>query len=409
MSSDIPYSNNTVDEPQEPMPNLAQQQVNQLSSVVAAIWLATTGAVSFLFLPLIVDSIAAKFSFSSSELGFIAAADMLGMGLLSATSVLWVRKVNWKYAAAIGLTLLVSANIFSIYAANAWAMGLLRFLDGCGGGMIIAIGVACQSDHKNSDKVFSYFIALEMLVMSIGFMLLPYAQESWHLEGVLVIIALGCSTAYIALKFLPSTGVQRPPRVKVEGSKHKTMDIIALCGALLFFTSQGGLWAFLGQMGAASGLALNEVGQVFAVSSYAGIVGALCSGVFTKYIGRIGAFAVVMVGEAVCMFMLFGEVDYWLFMLAILIFQFCWCLCWPLLMHAFNQLDSSGRLVLLLFAIAKLGYTIGPAIIGYLIDDKDFSSVIVFCSMVCTVGLGFIIYLISKAKTKDENQSKHHV
>lgn len=374
--------------------------INRKSAMVAAIWIATTGAVSFLFLPLIIGSIANSLGFASTQLGYIAAADMLGMGLMSATSIFWVRKVNWRTCALLGIGAMVIANLLSCVALSVWSMALCRLLNGLGGGAMIAIGVACQSDHKKADKVFSYFIALEMLVMSIGFIVLPQLENQWPLQGLLISIAAVVLLATPVLRWLPQRGLIREKRKPVlTGSRgHALLDVMSLTGALLFFMSQGGLWAFLARMGEASGMSGGEVGSVLAASSYTGIVGALSAAFLTRRCGALGSFMIVLLGELVSMAMLFGHVDYWQFMAAVLLFQFCWCLAWPLLMSAFNALDCTGRLVLLLFAVAKIGYTLGPAIIGYLIDGNTYTSVIIFSMLVCSAGIGTILILLVSRK-----------
>lgn len=378
---------------------LAVEDAQRTSNIVAGIWLATTGAVSFLFLPLIIASMASSLGFSNTELGYMAAADMLGMGLMSASSIFWVRKVNWRKTALMGIVAIALANLLSTLASDSLMLGGLRLLSGCGGGCIIAIGVACQSDQSRADRIFSYFIALEMLVMSIGFFLLPYADEAWGLNGILYIIAIVSTGALVILHRLPERGIERKHQM-TEGqtNNYRVTFFIALIAALLFNMSQGGLWAFLARIGSASNLSASEVGSVLAIAAYAGIVGALCAGYFVQKIGRVGGFFVVLIGEIIFMSLLYGVIGYWRFMVAIVIFQFCWSVGWPLFMGAFNSIDSSGRLVLLFFAIAKLGYTLGPIAVGYLVSDGNYLTVLMFSAIICTLGIALVIYLLRKVR-----------
>lgn len=393
----IDASNSSADD--LPVDSLTINDPHRTRNIVAGIWVATTGAVSFLFLPLIIDSMAGGLGFTSRELGFMAAAEMLGMGLMSALSIFWVRRVSWRKAALLGIMTLVIANLLSMLATGPLTLGVLRLLSGCGGGSIIAIGVACQSDQSRADRVFSYFIALEMLVMSIGFFLLPYVEKAWGLNGLLFVIAVVSAAALVIISSLPERGVERKPHVTTGRSgDHRLTFLVAMVAALLFNVSQGGLWPFLGRIGAASGLSVAEVGSVLSVSAFAGIVGALCAGYFVQKIGRIGGFFVVLIGEITFMSLLYGVIGYWQFMIAIFIFQFCWSVGWPLFMGAFNAIDSSGRLVLLFFAIAKLGYTLGPIAVGYLVNGNNYTMVLLFSSVVCTLGVGLVIRLLHNAR-----------
>ena len=56
-------------------------------------------------------------------------------------------------------------------------------------------------------------------------------------------------------------------------------------------------------------------------------------------------------------------------------------------LSAFHLVDQSGALVLLLMSVAKVGYSLGPAMMGWLIVDDDYSNVLLASGVLVVIGL----------------------
>ena len=369
--------------------------VSRPSATFAALWVAVVGVVAYMFLPLIVGGLAEERGFSSSQLGFIGAAEAGGMGLANALAALWIRRWNWRVAILGASTVMVGANMASIGVTTFAPLFTARVIDGLAGGTLIAIGVACQSDNRNASRVFGYFIALEMFVSSVGFLILPSIRDHFGVDGLFASLALLASSALLAMVFHPSRGAERTARVSAKPRSNSPVAVwsVALLGALLFFMSQGGLWAFIERIGVASGISTYEIGRALAVSSMFGIAGALGATWLAKRYGPSTAFAGVLVGEMICIAMLYGDIHVWRYFAAVCLFIFFWSLGLPLMLTQFNGLDGAGRLVILLYAMGKLGYTLGPAVMGLLTDGTNFTTVLASSAALCAAGVGIFIAL----------------
>jgi predicted MFS family arabinose efflux permease len=274
-------------------------------------------------------------------------------------------------------------------------MFITRFFVGLASGALLAIGLACQSDSKNADRIFGYWVACQMTVSSVGYLLLPVVRTNWGIDGFLLALILLGSTTFASILFLPNRGLDRTsPNEKRQISLLASMT--ALFGALLFFMAQGGLWAFLERMGIASNLSLTQIGFALAISSYFGIAGGLAKNWLADALGSLSPFAFVVIGELIMLLLFSATSSYVWFAVAVCLLQFCWAMGMASLLGALNTIDKSGGLVLLLMSTAKVGYSLGPAIMGWLIMTNDYTLVLFTSGLFVVVGILITASLISR-------------
>jgi len=369
------------------------------AATASAIWVAVVGVISYMFMPLLVGGMAEALNFSSEELGLVAGAEAGGMALANAIAAFQLRRSDWRRLILLSCVIMVLANVASISIRSLLPMILARSVDGLAGGMLIAVGVACLSDNKKADTVFGYFVATEMIVSSIGFLVLPAVRTVGGIDGLFLALAVLSASGLVALFAHPSRGRDRgaEDETQDEASHQVALTFVVLLGALLFFMSQGGMWTFIERIGAAGGLSGVEIGEALALSSLCGIAGALGAKMISTWVGPLLAFALVLAGDLLCVGMLYFSVQFPVFVAASCLFIFLWSLGLPLMLVQCNTLDSSGRLVILLYAVGKLGYMVGPALMGLLVRGTDFSWVLAATVVMSAAGMVVSMVLCSDA------------
>jgi len=372
-----------------------QARIDAPLPTFAAIWVAVVGVIAYMFLPLMLGGLADDLGFTNKQLGFIGAAEAAGMGIANAVAVFWIRRSNWRTIIVWASLLMIVSNLASMLISTFPLMLAARLVDGFAGGALIALGVACQSDNSNADRVFGYFVATEMLFSSVGFVVLPVLSVSFGVDGVFGALAVISLTGMAVATVHPKQGTAS--RESDTGFDRKAatsfVSIAALTGALLFFMSQGGLWAFVERIAIASELSAQQIGNALAISSIAGIIGALGANWISTRVGELRAFAFVLIGEVLCIYLLFGQLSVLQYAVAASMFIFFWAMALPLMLSLFNRLDSTGQLVVLLYAMTKLGYALGPAMMGLMVADNDFGAVLVTTAILCVAGLSISVWL----------------
>jgi predicted MFS family arabinose efflux permease len=371
------------------------EAINKISTVSAAMWITVIGTLGVLFLPLMVSGIIDELGFTKKQAGYIAAIEMAGVALASGPGIFWVRRVNWVHVASIATVLFVTANWMSTGIDGFWLMIFSRFIVGIASGILLAIGLACQSDSENADRIFGYWVACQMTVSSIGYLLFPSVRATWGTDGFFLTLVLLGLTTFPAIMLLPNRGLSR---AIAPGKKQQAIvtSSLALLGALFFFMAQGGLWAFLERLGLAASLSTTEIGFALAISSYLGIVGGLAKNWATDSIGPLSPFVLIVVGELLMLVIFATNPGNVLFAIAVCLLQFCWAMGMAALLSGFNVIDKTGGLVLLLISTAKVGYSLGPALMGWLIFGDDYTFVLLACGALVVAGMVTTAVLMKK-------------
>ena len=368
-------------------------KINSMKTIAAAMWMTVIGTVGILFLPLMVGGIIDELAFDKIQAGYIAAAEMAGVAIASGLGIYWVRRVNWQTTATYASIIFIGANWISTGIDGYWLMFIARLLVGLSSGVLLAIGLACQSDSKNAQRIFGYWVACQMTVSSVGYLLLPGIRTQWGLDGFLFALMILGATSFVSILFLPEHGKSRT--VDANGPRSSmVLGGLALSGALLFFMAQGGLWAFLERLGLAANLTVSQIGFALAISSYCGIVGGLAKNWLADFMGATAPFVCVVIGEIVMLFLFANDPGNVLYAVAVCMLQFFWAMGMATLMGGFNLIDKSGGLVLLLMSTAKAGYSLGPALMGWLIDGDDYSWVLISSGAFVIVGMLTVAVLI---------------
>ena len=368
-------------------------KINSMKTIAAAMWMTVIGTVGILFLPLMVGGIIDELGFDKIQAGYIAAAEMAGVAIASGLGIYWVRRVNWQTTATYASIIFIGANWVSTGIDGYWLMFIARLLVGLSSGVLLAIGLACQSDSKNAQRIFGYWVACQMTVSSVGYLLLPGIRTQWGLDGFLFALMILGATSFVSILFLPKHGKNRT--VDANGPRSSmVLGGLALSGALLFFMAQGGLWAFLERLGLAANLTVTQIGFALAISSYCGIVGGLAKNWLADFMGATAPFVCVAIGEIVMLFLFANDPGNVLYAVAVCMLQFFWAMGMATLMGGFNLIDKSGGLVLLLMSTAKAGYSLGPALMGWLIDGDDYSWVLISSGAFVIVGMLTVAVLI---------------
>jgi MFS transporter, DHA1 family, inner membrane transport protein len=135
---------------------------------------------------------------------------------------------------------------------------------------------------------------------------------------------------------------------------------MGLLGIFLYFTAQGGVWAYLERMGVLGHLSSMEVATALAVSSIAGMAGAGFASWIALRFGRVVPLGIATACTVLSLFALIGESTFAVFVAMCGLFNFAWNAAVPYQMGILSEIDSSRRTVALASAVLFAGLSAGP-------------------------------------------------
>ncbi len=341
------------------------------------------GPMFFLLMPLYVGALADDIGLNHQQIGIITSLELVGSCLASLSGIFWVRRSHWRMLAMVCALLLAVMNLVSISVSDNYHwLVLLRVLAGFSSGCLLVIALAGLGDTEKLDRNFAMAVAGQLIISGGLFFILPQMIVKYGVNGFFGLLAV-CSFAAVLLSlWVPARG--RVHSVPLLGRRRALRPLWGWVGCTAFFIAQTAFWAFVERLGSKAGFTPDFIGGALGGSTMFGAVGALGMGWLAIKTGRFGLMVVAAMGQCICLLMLLDGFTASVYLIAAVLFQFCWNGWLSLQMANIAEVDDSGRFTALIGLFQALGVAIGPALASQLILGEDYSPVLY-------VGIGFVL------------------
>ena len=150
---------------------------------------------------------------------------------------------------------------------------------------------------------------------------------------------------------------------------------------LVYNIGIGLVWAYLFLVGIEAGMAEQSVANALMISQILGIAGAFLAVIFEVRFGRLLPLGVGVLGGAVSVYMLVGEIGADRFWFAVCAFNFLWNLSMPYLLATLADFDSRGHVVVHGVSMQFIGYAVGPFLAARLLGVGGFDAINISASV----------------------------
>ncbi|MDH3639208.1 MAG: hypothetical protein OES09_12225, partial [Gammaproteobacteria bacterium] len=172
----------------------------------AAIVLTVIGAAGFLIMPVVLAATVARFAFTEREVGFIASLLMTGATLSALSALFWVRILDWRLAARIGL-LLQGLGLIAVTLADGFAaVGAAYLCASLGGGAVYSLALTILSDHRSPDRMFGYSITAQVAFQVAGMLALSWFATVNGLNHLMWTLVALVAVGFTLTPLLPRKG-----------------------------------------------------------------------------------------------------------------------------------------------------------------------------------------------------------
>jgi predicted MFS family arabinose efflux permease len=359
---------------QAPAPTL---DVNSRASLFATIYLSVIGASVFIVQPGFVQGLVEFYGFSEQEVGYIASAEIWGIALTTLVLALGGHNYSWQGILKASLILFVFGNLASLMTGALLPFGALRFLTGVGSGGMVSLTFTIIGLTRLPDRNFGFLIMGVLSYGAVGLWVMPTAFASIGMQGVIIFFALFGASGWLCLAQIPDSGEEHLQVEEDAVDLSGVFRYLALLAMFTYFFAQGVIWAYLFLIGLNGGVGEQEVANGLMLSQFLGIAGALVAAVTGRRFGRVAPLAIGILGGSLVLGWLFGEFSAFVYAATVCIYNFAWNMTHPFLLAAMASFDRHGKVVVYAVAAQMLGLAIGPAFAAGLIEDGDYSRVII--------------------------------
>ena len=335
--------------------------------------------------PAVAAQLASEWQLSPARIGDLFSVELGAMSLATLPAWWWLKRVDWRAAALIAALLFIVANLLSMRADTYAALLALRCTSALAGGSLMILCLASAATTANPSRVYGLWVMGQLVVGALGLIVLPGLFERFGLNACYLILAGLMSLLLPLARAFPAGNATAPANhgPSLPGSRWKAA--LGVGAVLAFYISLGGVWTFIGALGASVGISPQHSGEVLAIATVMGIAGAasasLIGGRLPRAMLLLGGYALM----ATAVLLLLGEPALLRFALAALLFKFTWTFILPLVLACLAALDHSGKLMNASNLVIGGGLAIGPAIAGRLIEASGGFTLLLLGAAVITL------------------------
>jgi predicted MFS family arabinose efflux permease len=361
-------------EPPTPSASITDVDLDRGASRIAAILTPLIGGMVYVVQPGFVQGLTQYVGFTDKQAGYLTAAEMAGIACASITLTLFSHRLHWRRTLLACFLLELTGNAVSMLVRDLAPFAIVRFAVGLGSGGAISLGFALIGMTHSPERNFGWNIGLAGLYGAVVMFALPTVLGGIGFNGFLLFFVACAAVGVYLVRFLPTTVAGELP---AEGSATLTWAWKgpALSAILLYFTAQGGVWAYLFLIGTAGGLSEAQVATALTWSGIAGIFGGFTPALIGNRVGRVGPLVVGIVAGLVPMLYLKGPEAVWGYTVGVCVYNFAWNMTHPFLLATYASFDRTGRVVVYATALQTIGMAIGPAVAATLIHSGDYSPI----------------------------------
>lgn len=241
----------------------------------AAIILGLLGRSIELVLPVIINAAGRDLSFSNSELGLFAGAELAGVAIASLVAFAVKRPLPLAPIALFGAVILGLANALSAQVDALVGQLALRFIAGAfGEGALLVAAVTFLGASRATNRVYAAFMAAQMAFGVLALGAFGVVDQSFGFPGVMRLAAVLCVAGIAVAWALPWRGVSisgPPPGAAARDPR----AVAALTAMGVFHAAISAVWTFLQQKSIALGFSPMVGGAALSVTMAFGLVAAL--------------------------------------------------------------------------------------------------------------------------------------
>jgi len=356
--------------------------------------------------PGIVGAAANSLGLGETQLGLLIGLYFAGFGIVSATSYLWIRKVNWRVYSSIGVIMMGFSFILAGMIEGYPTLLFLMFVVGIGAGLFASPSITILGDGTEAENGFSWMIIFSVAGAAALLALFPIVAEISGFRGVTNLLGGSTLATLLLIPLIPINNKKEEKSnesdtVKVEkfswSNDRMTQPILALLVMALFCWAFGGSWAFFERIAYYAALPATETGQALAIGTLFGTIGAPLAAFFIKRIPMYYCYAITIASIAITLlFLNSSSLTSIIYLLLVCSFQFWVNAGFCLMMAQTAEVDKIGRFVALIPAAQSLGNTVGAPINGLVLELSGVNAMLILTMLIFILGAIIFAYVDRK-------------
>ena len=353
-------------------------------------FLTTAGLFYVNIMPALIDGFKQALHFTNQQAGFISSVNAYGTAVGAFAVIFYIKKINWRLTVALLLLALIAIDLSCIKITNSEILALVRFLHGCVGGSLVGIGFAVTARTKDSDKTFGVLLVVQFGLGGLGMMYIPQLVPDFGIKVLYLSLVAFSSVTLLMLPFISDYKLGKDIK-KLTPSSWKLLSQrplqFTLSSIFLFQAANMGLYAFIFGLGKHYGLSVEFLSVSLAWAAWIAILGPVLVIWMSTRFGLVKPLVIGIVFTILgTIILLYSDVKL-IWIIANIGVGITWAFVNPYLFSICARLDDNGQVAAMGSVASKLGLATGPAVVGLMLANDNYSLVIIIASIVLLVSL----------------------
>jgi predicted MFS family arabinose efflux permease len=354
---------------------------SETKAVVAVVVLAALMAATLMTAPGVVDALVGSWGYSRAQAGYAIGIEQLCMSIAAIPALWWTqcaarsRIVHWCLIA------MAAANLLCIAYHDVAVFLVLRMVTGVTGGSVMAACLAVIGASGKPERNFALWAVGQLTLGAAVLALIQTVSMGVRASVIFVGLAVGVAGSLPLADWLgmPTRIAEGPHRAAPKLTLGATTGLIAV---LAFYLAIGGVWTYIGTVGAMNGLAPVLIAHDLSIASLFGIGGCVCAALIGRRLGRSIPMSAGYFLLASAIGALWFPSSNYRFAISTFSFLFAWMISLPYLLASVATHDPTGRSSVLTNLMIGTGLGLGPVLFAQALRaSHDFRA-----GILCSVG-----------------------
>ncbi len=349
--------------------------VDPLKFVLAVIAAQLAGGLVTQMSPLVVGGVIIGLELTEQQAGFVAFAEFIVLALTAIVIAPFLPKLSCRRLCLIATATAVVAQLLSIVTTELALLVAMRGIAGAGAGLVYAASLAAVAARSaNPDKLYGYIQVTWAVLSSILFSLGGYLTDLYAHRGIYGMIAGLTLMLMVCFRWLPSGGQAVTTAMKTDQpAAAPWLGLATLAGIFIYLTASAAIYTFTAPLGERAGLSTSQVGYALTAGAVVGFAGAGLATWLNVRQGRALPISVFLAAFSIIALVLCTNTHPVVFVVVLVLSVLFFYFSVPYLFGLAAALDPQGRWAAAAGSAYLLGFAVGPAFAGTLIEWYDYT------------------------------------
>jgi predicted MFS family arabinose efflux permease len=362
------------------------------------------GTLGTLIAPAILESWA-TLQWSESQLGQVAALELVALASGSLSGLYWQRRWSWRRVALVSLLLAIVANLACVIQHGFVMVCIARSAAGLAGGLLCAIYSAFLANTKSPGKVIAVTTFIQIGIEALFVFCAATVFQRLGTNGLFIILTALSAMLIPLLGILPRgwPGGDRSDATNPSVSqKQSSIGYMLLLAFVPYIVVQTGVYTFLGEFGRlVAHLSVEQSLRIIGISvvfSSLGSVGAYVLNDRAGFVLPIGG-TIAVTGGMMFAIIFASRSAAW-FLLNISLLQIAWialgCYLYSALIHYNNLLVPAAT------SLSSFGSAFGASAVGFVLEHGGVTAILILTTVALALAAMLTIPMLIRAREAEK-------